>query len=79
MSILFDCQLEVSITFCFGPSAEYRLTCDLIDLSICPGNVAANTHSTALAVGEKAASIIAKALGIPYSLRDSSLDNTARL
>ncbi|EEH03136.1 alcohol oxidase [Histoplasma capsulatum G186AR] len=38
----------------------------VIDLSICPSNVAANTYSTALAVGEKAASIIAKELGIPY-------------
>ncbi|EEH44360.1 uncharacterized protein PADG_00649 [Paracoccidioides brasiliensis Pb18] len=40
----------------------------VIDLSICPGNVAANTYSTALAVGEKAASIIAKDLGIPYTV-----------
>ncbi|PGH27415.1 hypothetical protein AJ80_00893 [Polytolypa hystricis UAMH7299] len=38
----------------------------VVDLSICPGNVAANTYSTALAVSEKAASIIAKELGIPY-------------
>ncbi|KDQ20453.1 hypothetical protein BOTBODRAFT_169207 [Botryobasidium botryosum FD-172 SS1] len=34
------------------------------DLSICPGNVAANTCSTALLVGEKAAVIIAAELGI---------------
>ncbi|KAK7688538.1 hypothetical protein QCA50_008076 [Cerrena zonata] len=34
------------------------------DLSICPGNVAANTYSTALLVGEKAACIIAQELGI---------------
>lgn len=47
---------------------------DLIDLSICPSNVSANTYSTALAVGEKAASIIAKALGIPYSLEPGPLD-----
>ncbi|PGH18035.1 hypothetical protein AJ79_00661 [Helicocarpus griseus UAMH5409] len=40
----------------------------VIDLSICPSNVAANTYSTALAVGEKAASIIAKDLGIPYEV-----------
>ncbi|EDN02159.1 predicted protein [Histoplasma mississippiense (nom. inval.)] len=33
-------------------------------LSICPANVAANTYSTALAIGEKAASIIARELGI---------------
>ncbi|OJD15604.1 hypothetical protein AJ78_04157 [Emergomyces pasteurianus Ep9510] len=40
----------------------------VVDLSICPGNVAANTYSTALAVGEKAASIVAKELGIPYTV-----------
>jgi alcohol oxidase len=34
------------------------------DLSICPSNVAANTYSTALLVGEKAAVIIAEELGI---------------
>ncbi|KAI0301549.1 alcohol oxidase-like protein [Multifurca ochricompacta] len=34
------------------------------DLSIGPGNVAANTYSTALVVGEKAAVIIAEELGI---------------
>lgn len=36
----------------------------LADLSICPGNVGANTNNTALLVGEKAADIIAKDLGI---------------
>jgi alcohol oxidase len=35
-----------------------------LDLSICPGNVSANTYSTALLVGEKAAMIIAEELGI---------------
>lgn len=40
------------------------MTALLLDLSICPANVAANTYSTALAVGEKAASIIARELGI---------------
>ena len=34
------------------------------DLSIGPGNVAANTYSTALVIGEKAAIIIAEELGI---------------
>jgi alcohol oxidase len=34
------------------------------DLSICPANVAANTYSTALVIGEKAAVIIAEELGI---------------
>ena len=34
------------------------------DLSICPSNVGANTYSTALMIGEKAATIIATELGI---------------
>lgn len=34
------------------------------DLSICPSNVAANTYSTAVAVGERASIIIAEDLGI---------------
>ena len=36
----------------------------IVDLSICPGNVGANTYSTALVVGEKAAMIFAEELGI---------------
>jgi alcohol oxidase len=35
-----------------------------LDLSIAPSNVGANTASTALVIGEKAAMIIAKELGI---------------
>lgn len=34
------------------------------DLSIAPANVGANTYSTALLIGEKAAVIIAEELGI---------------
>jgi len=34
------------------------------DLSICPGNVGANTANTAMCIGEKAADIIAKELGL---------------
>jgi alcohol oxidase len=34
------------------------------DLSIAPGNVGANTYNTAIAIGEKAAVIIAEDLGI---------------
>ncbi|KAF4617514.1 hypothetical protein D9613_005759 [Agrocybe pediades] len=34
------------------------------DLSIAPGNVGANTYSTVIAIGEKAAVVIAKELGI---------------
>ncbi|KAH9891940.1 alcohol oxidase-like protein [Cubamyces lactineus] len=41
----------------------------IVDLSICPGNVAANTYSTAVLIGEKAAMIIAEELGIP--IRDT--------
>ncbi|RDX47581.1 alcohol oxidase-like protein [Lentinus brumalis] len=37
----------------------------VVDLSICPGNVAANTYSTAVVVGEKAAAIIGQDLGVP--------------
>lgn len=36
----------------------------IADLSIVPGNVGANTNSTALAVGEKAADIIIQELGL---------------
>ena len=34
------------------------------DMSIVPGNVGANTYSTAVAVGEKGALLVAEALGI---------------
>lgn len=34
------------------------------DMSIAPSNVAANTYSTALVIGEKAAVMIAEELGI---------------
>jgi choline dehydrogenase-like flavoprotein len=34
------------------------------DLSIVPGNVAANTNATALMIGEKAADIFIKELGL---------------
>ena len=37
------------------------------DLSIAPRNVAANTNNTALAVGEKAADIFIKELGLSVS------------
>jgi alcohol oxidase len=36
----------------------------VVDLSVGPGNVGANTYSTALVIGEKGAVIIAKELGI---------------
>ena len=36
----------------------------IADLSIGPSNVASNTYSTALVIGEKAAVIIAEELGI---------------
>lgn len=37
----------------------------IADLSICPANVAANTANTAFVIGEKAADIIIKELGLP--------------
>ncbi|KAI0350351.1 alcohol oxidase-like protein [Trametes cingulata] len=40
------------------------------DLSICPGNVAANTYSTAVLIGEKAAVLVAQDLGI--SMEDAA-------
>ena len=36
----------------------------LVDCSIAPGNVGANTYSTAIAIGEKAAILIAADLDI---------------
>ena len=35
-----------------------------LDCSITPGNVGANTYNTAVAIGEKAAGLIAEDLGI---------------
>lgn len=51
----------------------------LCDLSICPGNVGANTNNTALLVGEKAADIFAKDLGLgavgePIDRVDSAME-----
>lgn len=43
-----------------------------IDLSIAPENVAANTNNTALMVGEKAADIIMKELGLVKQERSGS-------
>ena len=40
------------------------LTFFFSDCSIAPGNVGANTYNTAIAIGEKAAVIIAEDLGI---------------
>jgi alcohol oxidase len=59
----------LKITGMIGPSAPLSrkivwLTRSSTDLSICPKNVGANTYSTALAIGEKAATIIAEDLGI---------------
>lgn len=39
----------------------------VIDLSIAPGNVAANTNNTAMVIGEKGADIIARELGLVLS------------
>lgn len=36
----------------------------IVDLSIAPENVAANTNNTAIVIGEKGAEIIAKELGL---------------
>ena len=42
----------------------YLNTFSFSDCSIAPGNVGANTYNTAIAIGEKAAVIIAEDLGI---------------
>ena len=42
----------------------WRSWTQIADLSISPGNVVANTYSTAQVVGEKVAIIIAEELGI---------------
>lgn len=39
-------------------------TMRLLDCSIAPGNVGGNTYNTAIAIGEKAAVLIAEDLGI---------------
>ncbi|KAJ7745758.1 GMC oxidoreductase-domain-containing protein [Mycena metata] len=49
-----------------GLKVAVSLTITSVDISIPPSNVAANTYSTALVIGEKAAVIIAQELGIPY-------------
>ena len=36
----------------------------MLDMSIAPANTSANTYSTALVIGEKAAMIIGKQLGL---------------
>ncbi|EJF57487.1 alcohol oxidase-like protein [Dichomitus squalens LYAD-421 SS1] len=46
------------------------------DMSICPGNVSANTYSTAILIGEKAAVLIGQELGIHI---DDGLTPLARL
>ena len=49
--------------FCFEKLDIYLIFFSL-DCSIAPDNVGANTYNTALAIGEKAAVIIAEDLGI---------------
>ncbi|KAI0354316.1 alcohol oxidase-like protein [Trametes cingulata] len=51
----------------------------VIDLSICPGNVAANTYSTAVVIGEKGAIIVAEDLGIPLESQEPAPVLKARL
>ena len=44
--------------------SKYLIHFVISDCSIAPGNVGANTYNTAIAIGEKAAVIIAEDLGI---------------
>ena len=46
------------------PARYFGLAVCLLDCSIAPGNVGANTYNTAIAIGEKAAVLIAEDLGI---------------
>ena len=48
----------------FFEKLNIHLTFFFIDCSISPDNVGANTYNTAIAIGEKAAVIIAEDLGI---------------
>ena len=50
--------------FCFEKRNWYKSKLLSSDCSIAPGNVGANTYNTAIAIGEKAAIIIAEDLGI---------------
>ena len=58
--------LKIAGEFFFSPSLVQRsfLYAICADCSITPGNVGANTYNTAIAIGEKAAVIIAEDLGI---------------
>ena len=42
----------------------FRNTLLIEDMSICPSNLGGNTYSTALVIGEKAAVIVGKELGL---------------
>ena len=50
-------------TILFQMFVKYQIS-SVSDCSITPGNVAANTYNTAIAIGEKAAVIISEDLGI---------------
>ena len=49
---------------CFSSLTCIVFIFSIIDCSIAPGNVGANTYNTAIAIGEKAAVIIAEDLAI---------------
>ena len=57
-----DPTIFAKVWYIFEPSLFFSFF--FSDLSIAPGNVGANTYNTAIAVGEKAAVIIAEDLGI---------------
>ena len=54
--------LKVAGTFFDAPQGKLT-QCVPLDCSITPGNVGANTYNTAVAIGEKAAVLIAEDLG----------------
>lgn len=56
--------LKIAGEFSFVSFTRTPFTFVCTDCSITPGNVGANTYNTAIAIGEKAAVIIAEDLGI---------------
>ena len=57
-------RLKVAGTSFDAPRGNLTEQCAPLDCSIIPGNVGANTYNTAIAIGEKAAVLVAEDLGI---------------
>ena len=57
-------NLKIAGIHCLMPRFAITHTRCYVDCSIAPSNVGANTYNTAIAIGEKAAVLIAEDLGI---------------